>query len=515
MEAIDDSHLDDLTDIILIGSLAGFDTEGRFNLSRDFEQILTTAREKIGDRPIRLHLNLFGPWATANGTFDENMYALGEVHRQAFASGVLEGNIRSVLDTYNLDGVFFDYEFPVAQVHKDAFSKFLVSLKKVLGDDYVLGAAQASWCAKLSRAAIRSLDMVEVMSYDVWDEGTGLHSSFEITRAIIKGMRKLGYKREQLDVGIPFYARPTTEEPIWYDYKEYYDKIDENGYAPDEAVHGFIVLLVIIPIRFLRCRPRIKGKSEVDLLLGKPGFQHFLYAALPDTQRGVRAGSVPKIIIHQLHGIQRRNRFRRRVFAPARGQRGRDQIIVFEHLIQRNEKRAELLFALRRARKFIIEVDAVERIGLQHLPDLSFQHTAVKCQLMVCRLRFKPFCNVRAFRSAGAADRHQQSGVVLCRAGTKPGGNIAECFCHMQLSVRSEPAGVANQYNIRQIIKMRIVQSFCRFHVADNDIGCHPKRRFPLPCRCAHNAEQAQKHRDQKRNHSCQICHFVKPPVAF
>ena len=76
--------------------------------------------------------------------------------------------------------------------------------------------------------------MVEVMCYDVWDEGTGIHSSFEITRAIIKGMLKLGYKREQLDVGIPFYARPTTEEAIWYDYKEYYDKLDENGCAPDE-----------------------------------------------------------------------------------------------------------------------------------------------------------------------------------------------------------------------------------------------------------------------------------------
>lgn len=239
MEAIDESHLDDLTDIILIGSLAGFDAEGRVNLSSDFEQILTIAKEKIGTRPIRLHLNLLGPWATANGTFEENMYALGEVHRQAFVSGVLEGNIRSVLETYELDGVFFDYEFPVALVHKVAFSKFLVSLKKTLGEDYVLGAALASWCAQLSRAAIRSLDMVEVMSYDVWDEGTGLHSSFEITRAIIKGMRKLGYRRNQLDVGIPFYARPTTEEPIWYDYKEYYDKIDENGYAPDEA-HGLI-----------------------------------------------------------------------------------------------------------------------------------------------------------------------------------------------------------------------------------------------------------------------------------
>ena len=167
------------------------------------------------------------------------MFAQGEEHRKAFESGTLEENIRGVLEQYQLDGVFFDYEFPVAQEHKDAFSKFLVSLKKVLGEDYVLGAAESSWCAGLSKDAIRALDMVEVMCYDVWDEGTGIHSSFEITRAIIKGMLKLGYKREQLDVGIPFYARPTTEEAYWYDYKEYYDKLDENGCATDEA-HGLI-----------------------------------------------------------------------------------------------------------------------------------------------------------------------------------------------------------------------------------------------------------------------------------
>ncbi len=239
MEAVDESHLDGLTDIILIGSLAGFDNTGRVNLSGDFDQIIATAKEKIGDRPIRLHLNLNGPWATANGTFEENMFAQGEEHRKAFESGTLEENIRSVLEQYELDGVFFDYEFPVAQEHKDAFSKFLVSLKKTLGEDYVLGAAESSWCAGLSKDAIRALDMVEVMCYDVWDEGTGIHSSFEITRAIIKGMLKLGYKREQLDVGIPFYARPTTEEAYWYDYKEFYDKLDENGCAPDEA-HGLI-----------------------------------------------------------------------------------------------------------------------------------------------------------------------------------------------------------------------------------------------------------------------------------
>ena len=234
MEGIDESHLDDLTDIILIGSLAGFDTAGNVNLSGDFNEIIAAARAKIGDRPIRLHLNLFGPWATANGTFEENMFALGEVHRAAFGSGVLEENIKNVLEAYNLDGVFFDYEFPVAQVHKDAFSAFLVSLDAVLGDDYILGAAESSWCAGLSKKAIRALDMVEVMCYDIWD-ADHVHSSFEMTRAVMKGMLKLGYQRSRLDMGIPFYARPTTEEAYWYDYKEYYDKMDENGYAVDPA----------------------------------------------------------------------------------------------------------------------------------------------------------------------------------------------------------------------------------------------------------------------------------------
>ena len=238
MRNLDNSHFDNLTDIILIGNLVFCDEEGQLSYNDYFADVVDAAKDKIGDRPIRLHMNVAGPAGTGE-TYEEQLYSGGDAHTKAFRSGRMEAQLLEMLQTYGLDGVFFDYEFPVAQEHKDAFSKFLVSLKKVLGEDYVLGAAESSWCAGLSKDAIRALDMVEVMCYDVWDEGTGIHSSFEITRAIIKGMLKLGYKREQLDVGIPFYARPTTEEAYWYDYKEFYDKLDENGCAPDEA-HGLI-----------------------------------------------------------------------------------------------------------------------------------------------------------------------------------------------------------------------------------------------------------------------------------
>ena len=234
MEAVDESHFSALTDIILIGSLARFDKDGVVRLCPDFGRIVDVARAKIGEEPVRLHLNVFGPGALAGETFEEQMYSQGEEHKKAFASGVLEENLRAVLEEYGLDGIFFDYEFPVAQEHKEAFGAFLVSLRKTLGDDYVLGAAESAWCAGLPKAAIRSLDMVEVMCYDLWDDD-GTHSSLGLAQNVMKDMRKHGYKRSQLDMGIPFYARPTTQEAYWYDYAGYYDKMDENGFALDES----------------------------------------------------------------------------------------------------------------------------------------------------------------------------------------------------------------------------------------------------------------------------------------
>ena len=234
MEAVDESHLSALTDIILIGALARFDRDGSVLLCADFGQIVAAAKEKIGALPIRLHLNVLGPGWLTGETFEEQMYSQGEEHKKAFASGVLENNLLAVLEEYGLDGVFFDYEFPVAQEHKEAFGAFLVSLKRTLGDAYVLGAAESSWCAGLPKAAIRALDMVEVMCYDLWD-ADGTHCSLGLSQNVMKDMLKHGYKRAQLDMGVPFYARPTTQEAYWYDYAAYYDKIDENGLATDES----------------------------------------------------------------------------------------------------------------------------------------------------------------------------------------------------------------------------------------------------------------------------------------
>ena len=61
MRNLDDSHFDDLTDIILIGNLVFFDAEGQLSFSDYFDDVIAAAKEKIGERPIRLHLNFAGP----------------------------------------------------------------------------------------------------------------------------------------------------------------------------------------------------------------------------------------------------------------------------------------------------------------------------------------------------------------------------------------------------------------------------------------------------------------------
>ncbi|MBR5427498.1 MAG: glycoside hydrolase family 18 protein [Clostridia bacterium] len=229
---LDPSHFSQLTDMILMGA-ASFDTEGRVNLCGDFAELIDGINALTEGLDVNCYLNILGPGAIEGVTFQEQMYSQGERHRAAFESGVLEDNIKAVLEEYGLDGVAFDYEFPLEDIHKQAFGSFLVSLDETLGDGYKICAALSGWNAGLPKDAIKAIDIAEVMCYDLWDYD-GKHATMNVMKDVMKQMRDHGYKRAQLDAGLPFYARPTTEDAYWYDYKDYYDKIDGDGLVTDE-----------------------------------------------------------------------------------------------------------------------------------------------------------------------------------------------------------------------------------------------------------------------------------------
>ena len=158
---------EEMIDLILFGDLAYIDQEENVILCENFERIMEKAKALTEGLDVRLHLNL--------GASVPDMRTL---HKQAVHSGKLVKNIKAVLETYGLDGVQFDYEFPFEWQAKYWFSRFLEQLDKTLGDDYMIGCALQPWCARFLPGAIRAIDMVELMCYDNWNEA-GYHAPME------------------------------------------------------------------------------------------------------------------------------------------------------------------------------------------------------------------------------------------------------------------------------------------------------------------------------------------------
>ncbi len=232
-ETLDKTHFEQITDIILFGC-ANFDEEGNLVLDKDFDTVYENLKTAIqGTREKRVYLNVLGPKSQSDSDdWNEQMKDQAERHTNAFESGNLEESIKNVLQKYNFKGVFFDYEFPIKNKFWKSYSEFLLSLNETFKDDYDIGLAVAGWDFKLSDRAKSVVDRVELMSYDLWDDDKN-HATYEIAEDDIKKMEKSGIDMSKVDLGMPFYARPTDKGAYWYDYKNYYDKIDENGLYDD------------------------------------------------------------------------------------------------------------------------------------------------------------------------------------------------------------------------------------------------------------------------------------------
>ena len=220
---------DIVTDVILF-ECASFDNEGNIVYDKvKLETALKNIRKAIGERNINITLNLLGPeWHTESDVWEEQMEAQSDEYNKAFASGVLEDNIIKVLDEYNFDGVHFDYEYPLSKKAWKEYNKFLVSLNEKLGD-YTLGVACSDWNIKFSLSAIEAVDTFELMVYDFNDE-EGKHATYEETVKLVNTVGLHGIPQEKVNVGLPFYSRPTDMSGYWYGYNGYYEKIDENGW---------------------------------------------------------------------------------------------------------------------------------------------------------------------------------------------------------------------------------------------------------------------------------------------
>ena len=220
---------DVVTDVIIF-ECASFNSKGEVICNEPIlSNALANIRKAIGNRDVRITLNLLGPWGiTDSDVWEEQMEAQSIEHNKAFTSGVLEDNIIAVLDKYNFDGVHFDYEYPLSLNAWHYYNNFLVSLDKKLGN-YTLGVAGNDWNIKFTPAAIRAIDTFEVMLYDMLDE-EGRHATYEDTVKAIQKIGIYGMPFEKVNVGLAFYSRPTDMSAYWYGYNGCYEEIDEDGW---------------------------------------------------------------------------------------------------------------------------------------------------------------------------------------------------------------------------------------------------------------------------------------------
>lgn len=225
-----EEDFDIITDAIIF-ECATFNNKGEVEYDEEkMETVLAKVRDAIGGRDIHLTLNFIGPRGESDSdVYEEQMEAQSNEHNKAFESGVLEDNIIAVLDKYDFDGVHFDYEYPLSTKAWHHYNKFLVSLDKKLGDDYTLGVAGNAWNIRFTNAAVEAIDTFELMTYDYIDE-QGRHATYEDTIEQIQQVGLRGIPLYKVNVGIPFYSRPTDMSAYWYGYNGCYEEMTQDGW---------------------------------------------------------------------------------------------------------------------------------------------------------------------------------------------------------------------------------------------------------------------------------------------
>lgn len=225
-------YFDTVNEVMLFSSFC-WSKEGKLYFNREHNDFSNEAdqalwlqgidklKEIIGTREVKLIPTCWNPGA-------DTVYSLTH-HMDALVTSLTDFIIRH--DFYGID---FDWEFPKGKKEWALYGEFLIKVKERLRPHgKILSVCFADWGVKLPLEAVRAIDTMSYMAYDIIDLN-GYHSSFgrAAVRAVEYGLR-LGFTLEQLNLGIPFYARPTyTGEywPLWKDEKmhSYWQNYDPN-----------------------------------------------------------------------------------------------------------------------------------------------------------------------------------------------------------------------------------------------------------------------------------------------
>lgn len=134
-------------------------------------------------------------------------------------------NLKKFIEETDIDGIDFDWEYPQLPHEWNAYGRLLIATKEVLkGAD--LSVALWPYGVNLSKEARACIDNVNIMAYDQFDN-RGDHSSiYKCGQKSIDYFLSLGFSKQQLCYGIPFYGRTADKYNIWPPYDTEYGKWD-------------------------------------------------------------------------------------------------------------------------------------------------------------------------------------------------------------------------------------------------------------------------------------------------
>lgn len=214
-------NIDNLTNLFMYCG-AQYDAEGNVfidadeSINNERKQALKKFVERIKSKSKRgIELSLTLGAGTGNQTF---LSAIG-VNKDAFMR-----NLTDFCKEIGFSGVDIDYEFPFTKNDYALYDAFLISFKNYLienlSQNAILSCAFGTRDVKYSKEAREAIDIVNCMTYDIFDQD-GQHSSF--WGGCVQGgiyLESVGFKKEQINLGIPFYGTQVEGLMEQYIYKD-------------------------------------------------------------------------------------------------------------------------------------------------------------------------------------------------------------------------------------------------------------------------------------------------------
>ena len=221
-ENTDFSRLDGVTDVILFGT-SSFDKDGNIRFTDSdgneneqfFAERVDMLKAAIGNRDINIICDVGLPYGNDNADI---ITLFGENVDRAVES------VADLLEKYDFDGFDLDYEFPYKKIEWKQLNDFMRKLDKKIPDK-LISLAVAPWDLRFDEDVIQIIDRAEVMLYDMFT-AHNYHSTFPVTVNGIDKMLKGGFSPKQLDLGLPFYSRPTNRLAFWGSYAQFSDSLD-------------------------------------------------------------------------------------------------------------------------------------------------------------------------------------------------------------------------------------------------------------------------------------------------